>query len=79
MSVEKELKHTGAKVSLRPVEVTENMILQGKLRAMEYAMQKKENESTDKVLCQAAELIERYEEEKWRTEKILMREGILPM
>ena len=79
MSFERELKNTGANIGLSAMEVTENMILEGKLEAMRYAMQKKENESNDRVLHQAAEIIEKYEEEKWRTEKVLMREGILPM
>lgn len=79
MTLDKTLSNAKAELTVRTAEVTENMILEGKLRAMEYAMQKKENEGTDQVLRQAAELIEQYKEEKWMREKMLMREGVLPV
>ena len=79
MTLDKNLENAQVQLKVRPSEVTENMVLEGKLRAMEYAMQKKENEGTDQVLRQAAELIEQYKEEKWMREKMLMREGVLPV
>lgn len=79
MTLEKKLENSGADIKIRPIEVTEKMILEGKLRAMEYAMQKRENENTDNVLRQAAEIVEQYKKEKWRTEKLLMKEGLMPM
>lgn len=79
MAIEKKLNSAQVTITARPMEVTENMILEGKLRAMEYAMQKRENEGTDRILRQAAGLIEQYQEEKCMKERMLIREGVLPM
>lgn len=78
MEETKNLIASGIQLHAGARKVTENQILQGKIRALEYALQKKEHETSDKLLEQAGMVIEQYKTEKHMIESIMDNDGILP-
>lgn len=78
MEETKNLKASGITLHASAREVTENQILKGKIKALEYALKKREHEASDKLLEQAGLVIEQYKTEKHITESLMENDGMLP-
>lgn len=75
--IEKDLINSKQQLQVSVKEVMEKRLLEGKVRALEYALQKQEHQNEDQVLLQAANLIEQYKTEKHFVKTILEQEGLV--
>ena len=53
------------------------MILNGKMKALQYVLRQKENEEQNQVFCQMKELLKQYQEEETTKYILLEEEGII--
>ncbi|BCN29605.1 hypothetical protein [Anaeromicropila herbilytica] len=77
MQERKTLKYSGLEVEISSKEATYFMILNGKMKAMQYALQQKENEEQNIVLNKMKEVIKQYQEEEMIKRILLEEEGII--
>ena len=77
MAILKTFPYSGETLEANAKASTEQRILEGKLRALEYVIRKHEHTQSDKILMQAGEIIEQYKSEKHFMESILEQEGLV--
>ena len=73
----KILSYSGTELEICSEEVTSMMILQGKMKALQYALKQKELEDQNQVLLKMKELLKQYQEEDAVKHILLEEEGIL--
>jgi hypothetical protein len=77
MSERKNLKYSGLEIKISSKEATYAMILNGKMKAMQYALKQKENEEQNQVLNKIKEVIKQYQDEEITKLVLLEEEGII--
>jgi len=73
----KILKYSGSELEISSEEATAIMILNGKMKALQYVLKQKENEEQNQVFCQMKELLKQYQEEETTKYILLEEEGII--
>ncbi len=73
----KTLKNSQLELEIESKEATYTMILEGKMKAMQYALRQKENEEQDPVYNKIIEVIKQYQENEINQRVLLEEEGVL--
>lgn len=75
MEFKKELQHSEKTISLKPAQVNQMLIMQGKIKALEYALaqQKKQQAAFENM----KNTINQYQNQNENAQKFLLRDGIL--
>lgn len=73
----KILKYSGLELEITSEEATYIMILNGKMKALQYALKQKESEEENQVFCKMKEMIKQYQEEEIAKHILLEEEGII--
>lgn len=73
----KLLKYSGIEMEISTKEATQIMILNGKMKAIQYALKQKESEEQNQVISRIKEVITQYQNEEVSRRILLGEEGIL--
>lgn len=77
MCERKTLEYSGLEIEISSYEATYVMILNGKMKAMQYALKQKESQEQNPVFCKIKEVIKQYQEEEITKRILLEEEGIV--
>lgn len=75
MEFTKELKNSNKTISLKPEQINQTLIMQGKIKALEYALS--ETKKQQKAFENMKNTVNRYQDQRENEEKFLLRDGVL--
>lgn len=75
MKFTKELKNSDKTISLKPEQVNQTLIMQGKVKALEYALNRQKEQQ--KVFEKMKNMVDKYQNQMENEEKFLLRDGVL--
>lgn len=75
MEFTKELRNSNKEISLKPEQVNQMLIMQGKVKALEYALNKQKEQQ--KAFLKMKTMVNKYQNQSENEEKFLLRDGVL--
>lgn len=75
MEFTKELRYSDKTISLKPAQVNQMLVMQGKIKALEYALSEQKKQQT--AFENMRNTINNYQNQTENAEKFLLRDGIL--